>query len=167
MSGSVNKVLIIGNVGKDPEIRSMGNGARVATLSVATSESWRDRASGERKEKTEWNRIAIFNDRLVEIAEKYVRKGSKVYVEGSLQTRKWVDKDGQDRYMTEVVLGKFNGQLTLLDGKSNSGDADEPAPRQQQSRGGGQSLADDLSDEIPFISCAQDEDFLFSKRRVL
>src|ERR687885_173673 len=116
MAGSVNKVILVGNLGRDPEIRSMQDGMRVATLNLATSESWRDRASGERKERTEWHRVVIFNERLVEIAEKYLRKGSKIYVEGALQTRKWTDQQGQEKYSTEVVLQRFRGELTMLDG---------------------------------------------------
>ena len=121
MAGSVNKVILVGNLGRDPEIRSTQDGMRVATLNLATSETWRDRASGERKERTEWHRVAIFNDRLVEIAEKYLRKGSKIYVEGQLQTRKWQDQQGQDRYTTEVVLSRFRGELTMLDGAGGAG----------------------------------------------
>ena len=116
MAGSVNKVILVGNLGRDPEIRSTQDGQRVANLNLATSESWRDRVSGERKERTEWHRVVIFNERLVEIAEKYLRKGSKIYVEGQLQTRKWQDQQGQDRYTTEIVLGRFRGELTMLDG---------------------------------------------------
>ena len=121
MAGSVNKVILVGNLGRDPEIRSTQDGTRVATLNLATSETWRDRASGERKERTEWHRVAIFNDRLVELAEKYLRKGSKIYVEGQLQTRKWQDQQGQDRYTTEIVLGRFRGELTMLDGAGGGG----------------------------------------------
>ena len=121
MAGSVNKVILIGNLGKDPEIRTFGNGGKVANFSVATSESWRDKQSGERKEKTEWTNVAIFNDGLVGIVEKYVKKGSKVYVEGKLQTRKWQDRDGNDRYTTEVVLQGYGGQLTLLDSRNSQG----------------------------------------------
>src|SRR5690242_2701293 len=121
MAGSVNKVILVGNLGRDPEIRSTQDGTRVATLNLATSETWRDRASGERKERTEWHRVAIFNDRLVELAEKYLRKGSKIYVEGQLQTRKWQDQQGQDRYSTEVVLSRFRGELTMLDGARDGG----------------------------------------------
>src|SRR4051795_10885396 len=117
MAGSVNKVILVGNLGRDPEIRSTQDGTRVATLNLATSENWRDRASGERKEKTEWHRVAIYNDRLVEIAEKYLRKGSKVYLEGQLETRKWTDKDGAEKYTTEIVLRQFRGELTMLDGR--------------------------------------------------
>ncbi len=125
MAGSVNKVILIGNLGRDPEIRSTQDGTRIANFSVATSESWRDRNSGERKERTEWHRVVIFNDRLVEIVEKYLKKGSKVYLEGALQTRKWSDNNGQERYTTEVVLQKFRGELTMLDG-SRGGEAGMP-----------------------------------------
>ncbi|HEV2100634.1 MAG TPA: single-stranded DNA-binding protein [Stellaceae bacterium] len=121
MAGSVNKVILIGNLGRDPELRSTQDGTRIANLAVATSESWRDRASGERKERTEWHRVVIFNDRLAEIAEKYLRKGSKVYVEGALQTRKWTDQSGQERYSTEIVLSRFRGELTMLDGAGGAG----------------------------------------------
>ncbi|HEX6441348.1 MAG TPA: single-stranded DNA-binding protein [Stellaceae bacterium] len=116
MAGSVNKVILVGNLGRDPEIRSTQDGIRIANLNLATSESWRDRVSGERKERTEWHRVVIFNERLVEIAEKYLKKGSKIYVEGALQTRKWTDQQGQERYSTEVVLQRFRGELTMLDG---------------------------------------------------
>src|SRR5437588_6517835 len=116
MAGSVNKVILVGNLGRDPEIRSTQDGMRIANLAVATSESWRDRVSGERKERTEWHRVAIFNERLAEIAEKYLKKGAKVYIEGALQTRKWTDNSGQERYTTEVVLTRFRGELTMLDG---------------------------------------------------
>lgn len=119
MAGSVNKVILVGNLGKDPEVRSMQSGDRVASFPVATSERWKDKASGERKEKTEWHKVAIFDERLVDIAEKYLRKGSKVYLEGQLQTRKWTDQSGQERYTTEVVLQRFRGDLTLLDAKSD------------------------------------------------
>src|SRR4029077_5948654 len=116
MAGSVNKVILVGNLGRDPEIRSTNDGTRIANLNLATSESWRDRVSGERKERTEWHRIVIFNENLVGIAEKYLRKGSKVYVEGALQTRKWTDNAGGDKYSPEVVLPRFRGELTMLDG---------------------------------------------------
>src|SRR5688572_9741822 len=116
MAGSVNKVILVGNLGRDPEIRSTQEGMRIANLNLATSESWRDKMSGERKEKTEWHRVVIFNERLTELAEKYLRKGSKVYVEGQLQTRKWTDQSGQEKYSTEVVLTRFRGELTMLDG---------------------------------------------------
>ena len=121
MAGSVNKVILVGNLGKDPEVRRMTSGDPVVNLSVATSESWRDKASGEKKEKTEWHRVVIFNKNLADVAEKYLRKGAKVYLEGALQTRKWTDKDGAEKYSTEVVLQNFRGELTMLDGKSGGG----------------------------------------------
>src|SRR5438445_2316415 len=116
MAGSVNKLILVGNLGRDPDIRSTQDGMRIANLAVATSESWRDRVSGERKERTEWHRVVIFNERLSEVAEKYLKKGSKVYIEGALQSRKWTDNSGQERYTTEVVLQRFRGELTMLDG---------------------------------------------------
>ena len=146
MAGSVNKVILIGNLGADPEIRRTQDGRPIANLRIATSESWRDKASGERKEKTEWHRVVIFNKNLAEVAEKYLRKGSKVYVEGQLQTRKWTDKDGAEKYSTEVVLQNFRGELTMLDGKGGgegggrSGAGESPASFQR----------DDMDDEIPF-----------------
>ncbi|MFN3859154.1 MAG: single-stranded DNA-binding protein [Caulobacter sp.] len=121
MAGSVNKVILVGNLGKDPEIRTLNSGDRVANLSLATSEQWRDRQSGERKEKTEWHRVVIFNDNLVKVAEQYLRKGSTVYIEGSLQTRKWTDQQGQEKYSTEIVLQKFRGELTMLGGRGDGG----------------------------------------------
>ena len=121
MAGSVNKVILVGNLGRDPEVRRLTSGEPVVNLSVATSESWRDKASGERKERTEWHRVVIFNDNLVKVAESYLRKGSKVYVEGALQTRKWTDKDGIEKYSTEIVLQGFNSTLTMLDGRSGGG----------------------------------------------
>jgi single-strand DNA-binding protein len=121
MAGSLNKAMLIGHVGRDPEIRSTQDGTRIANLSLATSESWRDKASGERKEKTEWHKVAIFNDRLVDVVEKYVKKGAKLYIEGQLQTRKWTDRDGVERYSTEIVLGRFNGQVTMLDSRGAGG----------------------------------------------
>src|SRR5215218_11400459 len=121
MAGSVNKVILVGNLGKDPEVRRMQDGRPVVNMSVATSESWRDKATGERKEKTEWHRVVIFNEGLAKIAEQYLKKGSKVYLEGALQTRKWQDKDGNEKYTTEVVLQGFNSTLTMLDGKGGGG----------------------------------------------
>jgi single-strand DNA-binding protein len=118
MAGSVNKVILVGNLGKDPEIRRTQDGRPIANLRIATSESWRDKATGERREKTEWHSVVIFNENLCKIAEQYLKKGSKVFIEGSLQTRKWQGQDGQDRYSTEVVLQGFNGNLTMLDGRS-------------------------------------------------
>jgi len=119
MSGSVNKVILVGNLGKDPEVRTLNDGSRVANLSVATSDAWRDKVTGERKDRTEWHRVVVFNDKLVEILEKYTRKGSKVFLEGQLQTRKWTDQSGQEKYSTEVVLQKYRGELTLLDGRGD------------------------------------------------
>jgi single-strand DNA-binding protein len=159
MAGSVNKVILVGNLGRDPEIRSTQDGLRIANLSVATSESWRDKASGERKEKTEWHRVAIFNERLVDIVEKYLKKGSKVYLEGALQTRKWTDNSGQERYTTEVVLQRYRGELTMLDGRSGGGEGfaveavedEAPAPRASAPRSAARSgAAQELDDEIPF-----------------
>ena len=146
MAGSVNKVILVGNLGKDPEVRRMTSGDPVVNLSLATSESWRDKASGERKEKTEWHRVVIFNKNLADVAEKYLKKGAKVYVEGQLQTRKWTDKDGAEKYSTEVVLQNFRGELTMLDGRSGGGEGG--------GRGAGESPAsfqrDEMDDEIPF-----------------
>lgn len=127
MSGSVNKVILVGNLASDPEVRSLPSGGKVANFSVATSESWRDKNTGERREKTEWHRIAVFSDGLVRVVEAYLRKGSKVYLEGSLQTRKWQDQSGADKYSTEITLQGFNSTLTMLDGKPDG------EPRQQES----------------------------------
>ena len=161
---SVNKVIIVGNVGKDPEVRRMTNGDAVVNLSVATSESWKDKSSGERKEKTEWHRIVIFNPNLAKVAESYIRKGSKIYLEGSLQTRKWTDQQGVEKYSTEVVLQGFNSTLTMLDGRGGGGGGsfgDEPggdfgssgpvssAPRRAVAAGGG-GRNNDMDDDIPF-----------------
>ena len=122
MAGSVNKVILVGNLGADPEIRALGSGDRVANLRIATSESWRDRTSGERKEKTEWHRVVIFNENLVKVAENYLRKGAKVYIEGAIQTRKWADQSGVEKFSTEIVLQKFRGELTMLDGRNDNAD---------------------------------------------
>ena len=158
MAGSVNKVILVGNLGKDPEIRTLNSGDRVANLTVATSETWRDKASGERKEKTEWHRVVIFNDNLAKVAESYLKKGAKVYIEGSLQTRKWTDNAGVEKYSTEIVLQKFRGELTMLDGKGGGDDREEggysgggftAAPRAQPS-GPRETFSADLDDEIPF-----------------
>ena len=119
MAGSVNKVILVGNLGRDPEIRSMPNGDRIANLSIATSETWRDKSSGERKEKTEWHRVVIFNDNIVKVVENYVKKGSTVYIEGALQTRKWTDQQGVEKYTTEIVVSRFKGELTMLGGRSD------------------------------------------------
>jgi single-strand DNA-binding protein len=138
MAGSVNKVILVGNLGRDPEARNMPSGGKVVSFSVATSATWNDRASGERKEKTQWHRVAIFNERLGEIAEKYLRKGSKVYIEGQLESRKYTDKDGQEREITEVVIGRFKGELTLLDGRGGGGaEAGEGGGGYERGAGGG------------------------------
>lgn len=121
MAGSVNKVIIVGNLGRDPEVRSFQNGGKVVNLRIATSENWRDKQSGERKERTEWHSVAIFNENLAKVAEQYLKKGSKVYIEGQLETRKWQDQSGQDRYTTEVVLRQYRGELTILDGRDGGG----------------------------------------------
>lgn len=145
MAGSVNKVIIVGNLGKDPEIRTTQDGRKIANLSLATSESWKDKNSGERKEKTEWHSVVIFNEALVTVAETYLRKGAKLYIEGSLQTRKWADKDGKDRYNTEVVLQGFNATLTMLSGKVE--DAEEAPESKSTAPSTATALYDD---EIPF-----------------
>lgn len=166
MAGSVNKVILIGNLGRDPELRSTQDGTRIANLAVATSESWRDRVSGERKERTEWHRVVIFNERLAEIAEKYLKKGSKVYIEGALQTRKWTDQGGQERYSTEIVLQRFRGELTMLDGAGGArggaaggppieggydeGYGDEMPASRPATPARGRTPVNDLDDDIPF-----------------
>lgn len=137
MAGSVNKVILVGNLGQDPEIRQTQDGRPIANLSIATSESWRDKNSGERREKTEWHRVVIFGEGLCRVAENYLKKGSKVYVEGALQTRKWQDKSGQDRYSTEVVLQGFGGTLTMLDGRSGAGGGMQDGGGQSNYGGGG------------------------------
>jgi single-strand DNA-binding protein len=157
MAGSVNKVILVGNLGRDPEVRHAPDGSRIVQLSVATSESWKDKATGERKDRTEWHRVVVFNDRIGEIAEKYLQKGSKVFLEGQLQTRKWQDKDNVERYTTEVVLSKFKGELTLLDSRSTG---TNPGPSgfeentnsnyKPSSSSTGSNLAEELDDEIPF-----------------
>jgi single-strand DNA-binding protein len=165
MAGSVNKVILVGNLGKDPEIRTLNSGDRVANLRIATSETWRDKNSGERKEKTEWHQVVIFNDNLVKVAENYLKKGSTIYIEGALQTRKWADAQGVEKYSTEIVLQKFRGELTMLGGRPGGGDAEEGGysrggdyagggggfgGRAQQSSGPKESFAADLDDDIPF-----------------
>jgi len=136
MAGSVNKVILVGNLGKDPEVRSTQDGSKIVNLTLATSETWNDRASGERKERTEWHRVVIFNDRVADVAERFLKKGAKIYVEGSLQTRKWTDQQGQERYTTEVI-GRFNGQLTMLDGRSGGSEGGYPGGAEGGSAGGG------------------------------
>jgi single-strand DNA-binding protein len=152
MAGSVNKVILVGNLGRDPEIRSTQEGTKVVNLSLATSETWRDKNSGERRERTEWHRVVIFNERLAEVAEKYLKKGSKIYVEGALQTRKWTDQSGQERYSTEVVLQRFRGELTMLDGRGGGpGGTAEPADSFAEPAPAGRSAGPaDLDDDIPF-----------------
>ena len=150
MAGSVNKVILVGNLGKDPEVRRMTSGDPVVNLSVATSDSWRDKASGERKEKTEWHRVVIFNKNLADVAEKYLRKGAKVYREGSLQTRKWTDKDVAEKYSTEVVLQNFNGTLVILDGRGEGGGGGGGRDRVGASEPSAAFQRDEMDDEIPF-----------------
>ncbi|EJC66373.1 single-stranded DNA-binding protein [Rhizobium laguerreae] len=168
MAGSVNKVILIGNVGADPEIRRTQDGRPIANLRIATSETWRDRNSGERREKTEWHTVVVFNEGLCKVVEQYVKKGAKLYIEGQLQTRKWQDQQGQDRYSTEVVLQGFGSTLTMLDGRGEGGGASggrgsagggndygddygAPAPASSPSRGGGGgNFSRDLDDDIPF-----------------
>ena len=169
MAGSVNKVILIGNLGKDPEVRRLGSGEPVVNLSLATSESWKDKSTGERKEKTEWHRVVIFNENIARVAEQYLKKGSKVYVEGQLQTRKWTDQSGQEKYSTEVVIQRFRGDLTLLDGRgggggeyeeqgqvSRGGDFGRSSPMERRpatagaGAGGSGGRRDDLDDDIPF-----------------
>jgi single-strand DNA-binding protein len=168
MAGSVNRVILVGNLGRDPEVRNTQDGSKIVNLLVATSERWKDRTSGEQKEKSEFHRVVIFNDRVADVAERYLKKGAKIYVEGSLQTRKWTDQGGQDRFSTEVVIGRFNGQLTMLDGRAGGdrgGMAEPPsngasAPRERATArpapaaapGGAPAWGPggDLDDEIPF-----------------
>ncbi len=154
MAGSVNKVILVGNLGRDPEVRTFQNGSKVCNLRIATSENWKDRNSGERRERTEWHSVAIFSEPLARIAEQYLRKGSKVYIEGQLETRKWQDQSGQDRYTTEVVLRPFTGNLTLLDGAERSNQPQErqadPAPYGGGYGAGGRPSIED--DEIPFMA---------------
>lgn len=176
MAGSVNKVILVGNLGRDPETRRMGSGDSVVSLRIATSENWKDKSTGERKEKTEWHSVVIFNENLGRVAEQYLRKGSKVYVEGQLQTRKWQDQSGQEKYTTEIVINRFRGELTLLDGRGGGGGGAEtgddgggqvsrggefgrsgPMDKKPAMAGGGAEsgpqrggYANDLDDDIPF-----------------
>lgn len=163
MAGSVNKVILVGNLGADPDVRTMQSGDKLVNLSVATSETWRDRQSGERRERTEWHRVVIFNENLAKVAEQYLRKGSKVYLEGQLQTRKWQDQNGQDRYSTEVVLQRYRGELTMLDGRQDGQGAGMGAGMgggqmgygggggsMPQDRGPAPPIGSDLDDDIPF-----------------
>jgi single-strand DNA-binding protein len=150
MAGSVNKVILVGNLGRDPEIRSTQDGKEIATLAVATSESWKDRNTGERKEKTEWHRVVIFNEGLVGVVKNYLKKGAKVYLEGALQTRKWTDKDGVEKYSTEVVLQGFNSTLTMLDGRREGGMSESASGGSYTSAPASAPKAELLDDEIPF-----------------
>lgn len=169
MAGSVNKVILVGNLGRDPEVRHNPEGGKIVTLSVATGETWKDKATGERRDRTEWHRVVVFNDKLAEVSEKYLKKGSKVYLEGQLQTRKWTDQQGQERYTTEVVLQRYRGELTMLDSRSGGGDdqgLSEPydsfpsgGPSEGSSSGFGSGLSTaplgsgsgaPLNDEVPF-----------------
>jgi len=162
MAGSVNKVILVGNLGRDPEIRTLNSGDRVANLRIATSETWRDKASGERKEKTEWHQVVIFNENIVKVAENYLKKGSTVYIEGALQTRKWTDQNNVEKYSTEIVLQKFRGELTMIggrgDGASSGAGGDDygsssgfqPSGGRTQGTGPRESFSADLDDEIPF-----------------
>jgi single-strand DNA-binding protein len=165
MAGSVNKVILVGNLGKDPEVRHTQDGKPIVNFSIATTESWRDKSSGERKEKTEWHRIVIFNEGIAKVAEQYLKKGSQVYIEGQLQTRKWTDKDGAEKYTTEIVLQNYGGTMTMLGGKPGGGDsagggygggsddfgAASPMDRPRAAGGGAkQTFARDLDDEVPF-----------------
>ena len=153
MAGSVNKVIIMGNLGKDPEIRNFPNGGRVCNFSVATSESWKDKNSGEKQERTQWHNISILSDPLVNIAERFLKKGSKVYLEGQLETRKWQDNSGSDRYSTEIVLRPYKGEITLIDNKADSNMTNEPISNNQMDEIQENSVSpnvDDFDDEIPF-----------------
>lgn len=160
MAGSVNKVILVGNLGRDPEIRTFQNGGRVAHLNIATSESWKDKATGERKDKTEWHRVSILNENLIGVAERFLKKGAKVYIEGQLETRKWTDQSGQEKYSTEVVLRPFRGELTMLDGANNNrsgGSFGNEPPAASYDQGGPSgslpssgSASSDLDDSIPF-----------------
>jgi single-strand DNA-binding protein len=170
MAGSVNKVILVGNLGKDPVVRRLNSGEAVVSFSLATTESWRDKGSGERKDRTEWHNVVIFNENLAKVAEQYLKKGSKVYLEGQLQTRKWADKDGAEKYTTEIVLQRFRGELTLLDSRGAGGgdfagrDEGEsfgggsrggsfgrpPASEPRGGAGAGRSLSETLDDDIPF-----------------
>jgi len=175
MAGSVNKVILVGNLGRDPEVRTSQDGSKIVNLSIATSETWKDRSSGERKEKTEWHRVVIFNPNLADVAERFLRKGSSVYVEGALQTRKWTDQQGQERYSTEVVIGRFKGELTLLGGRGEGGgggaqnEHDYGTTRTHGAGhggggGSGWEPPPDLDDEIPFALSYDASDSLLGKR---
>ena len=145
MAGSVNKVILIGNLGRGPEVRNSSDGAKIVSLSVATSESWKDKNTGERKDRTEWHRVVVFNERLADVAEKYLRKGSKIYVEGQLQTRKWTDNNGVDKYTTEVVVPRFRGEITIMDSRGSTDGSFESSDSPSLP-----SHFDDLNDDVPF-----------------
>lgn len=183
MSGSVNRVILVGNLGRDPESRSFSNGGKVVNLRVATSESWKDKQTGEKKERVEWHSVAIFNEGLANVAERFLRKGSKVYIEGQLQTRKWQDQSGADKYSTEIVLQGFNSVLTMLDGPSGDQGGDDRQQSSDRGNGGGGGsrgrsgsssnqgggfgggFGDDLDDDVPFASCDPAFDLPGSHRR--
>lgn len=150
MAGSVNKVIIIGNLGRDPEVKSFSNGGKICNLRIATSETWRDKATGERKEKTEWHSVSITNEALIRVAEQYLRKGSTVYIEGQLETRKWQDQSGADRYSTEVMVKAYGGSMTLLGGKAGNGGDDGPRGQDSGGQASQSRPADDTDSEIPF-----------------
>ena len=151
MAGSVNKVILVGNLGRDPEVRAMQDNNSVVNLSVATSETWKDKNSGERRERTEWHRVVIFNERLADVAQKFLHKGSKVYLEGQLQTRKWQDQSGIDKYTTEVVLQRFRGELTMLDSRNDTGEQFSSAANSEIKNNNVEAVSNsDLDDEIPF-----------------
>ena len=150
MAGSVNKVILVGNLGRDPEVRYAQDGSKIVQLNIATSESWNDKASGERRDRTEWHRVVVFNDRLADVCEKYLSKGSKVYIEGQLQTRKWTDQSGAEKYTTEVVLQKYRGELTMLDGKGGGAGSSSNDYPSQDERPQIDEKDLELDDEIPF-----------------
>ena len=155
MAGSINKVILVGNLGRDPEIRHSSDGTKIVNIALATSESWKDKNSGERRDRTEWHRVVIFNERIADVAERYLKKGSKVYLEGQLQTRKWTDQQGQERYTTEVVISRFKGELTMLDGRASGDDYAHDTFSTPSSPSSGHlssspSSLDILDDEVPF-----------------
>jgi single-strand DNA-binding protein len=153
MAGSINKVILVGNLGRDPEIRHSPDGTKIVNIALATSESWKDKNSGERRDRTEWHRVVIFNERIADVAERYLKKGSKVYLEGQLQTRKWTDQQGQERYTTEVIISRFKGELTMLDSRAGGGDdyAHDPFPASSSGHlSSAPSSLDILDDEVPF-----------------
>jgi single-strand DNA-binding protein len=153
MAGSVNKVILVGNLGRDPEVRMTQDGTKIVNLALATSEQWRDKETQERKERTEWHRVVIFNEKLAEVADKYLRKGAKIYIEGQLQTRKWTDQGGQERYTTEVIVPRFRGELTMLDSARNQGGSGDMAAFDAPASSAREALPaamGDIDDEIPF-----------------